>query len=113
MAIYNVTEKDKGYIDGIKAFYKPEEIEEVLIQAIQKQFPCNDSLEGRAYMVIKELPDAKRGTVLRPAIDDNGDLSTKTFGADHYNYSSKYVGRRSVLHKEIVHQETSWFTRIN
>lgn len=100
------------YNDGIKDFYKSEEIAEILKQAIQRKMSENDPFEGRAYLVFKELPDAKIGTVLRPAINNEGSQTEKPAYVGCYNYVSKYVGRNTFLHREIVESEESWFVRI-
>jgi hypothetical protein len=81
--------------------------------ALKKSMSKDDPLENRVYLVLKELPDAKIGTVLRPAINDQGRPSTRPEYKDHYNYASKYVGRNSFLHREIVENEKDWFARIN
>jgi hypothetical protein len=108
------TEPGRGYVDGIKNYYSFNEMMELFIAAINKELSKDDPLEGRAYIVIKAIPDADMGTVLRPAINfETGQLSEEKFGAEHYTYGSKYEGRQSVLHKEIVENEKEWFTRIN
>jgi len=108
------TTPGKGYTDGIKSFYEEGEMAALLMNVINKQFPNDDLLVGRAYLVIKELPDAKIGTILRPAINwETGELTEEKFGKNHYIYASKYVSRQSVLHMEVVHHEKDWFCRIN
>ena len=109
------TESKKGYTDGIKYFYTKEEIPSILLKAMQKNLSNDDPTEGRAYIVMQEMPDAKVGTVLRPLIDNQtGKMlaEDETWGF-HYGYVSKYTGRQSILHREIVEKEQDWFWRIN
>ncbi len=102
----------KGYID-LHFSYKEEEIESILRDAFVKNLKEDDPLEGRAYLVVKEMPDALRGTVLRPTITIKSGKLARGKWANHYGYHSKYVGRASFLHMEIVHSENNWFCRIN
>lgn len=112
MGTYQGIIPGKGYVD-FKYFYNRNEIADILSHAKYKVFKEEDPLEGRAYLVMKEMPDAKVGTVLRPTIEiETGELTTGEW-QDHYGYHSKYVGRASFLHMEIVHRESDWFWRIN
>jgi len=97
----------------IKDFYEKEEFLELFKKAIQKNMSKNDPFKNRAYLVIKELPDAKIGTVLKPVLNKNGEPSTKPEYKDKYSYPSECVGRRSFLHREIVENKDTWFIRIN
>ena len=104
---------ENNYKDGIKTFYTREEMPQLFKRAIEKNMFEGDPFKNRVYLVFKEMPDAKVGTVLRPCVNDQGELSEKPEYKEHYNYASKYSGRNTFLHREIVESEKNWFVRIN
>ncbi len=105
----------KKIFDLKTTFYKEGEIPELLIEAVEKAVPRNAPITKETrFLLRKEIVDAKPGTVLYPALTEEGELIEKDQpGFEMFGYSSKYVGRRHFLHKEIILAETQYFLRIN
>lgn len=104
----------KTIYDPERMIYSPDELSLLLIEALilakEKGFSGVDL--DKAYITICEMPDANIGTVLRLVRDENNNLSQDERYKDHYSYQSKYIGRNTCIHREIVETERSWFLRI-